>query len=40
MTSFEKINGEVLVEEFLDSINPKMRAKIYSLVEILQEKEN
>lgn len=27
-------------EEFLDSINPKMRAKIFGLLEILQEKGN
>ncbi len=33
-------NGEVPVEEFLDSINPKMRAKLYGLMEILQEKGN
>lgn len=37
---YEKINGEVPVEEFLDSIDPKMRAKIYGLMEILQEKGN
>lgn len=38
LIAYEKINGEVSVEEFLDSINPKMRAKIYGLMEILQEK--
>lgn len=38
LIAYEKINGEVPVEEFLDSINPKMRAKIYGLMEILQEK--
>ena len=37
---YKKINGEVPVEEFLDSIDPKMRAKIYGLMEILQEKGN
>lgn len=37
---YEKTNGEVPVEEFLDSIDPKMRAKIYGLMEILQEKGN
>ena len=31
---------KVPVEEFLDSINPKMRAKLYGLMEILQEKGN
>ena len=37
---YKKINGEVPVEEFLDSIDPKMRAKMYGLMEILQEKGN
>lgn len=37
---YEKTNGEVPVEEFLDSIDAKMRAKIYGLMEILQEKGN
>jgi len=37
---YEKENGEVPVEEFLDSINPKMRAKIYGMLAILQEKGN
>ena len=37
---YEKENGEVPVEEFLDSINPKMRAKLYGLMGILQEKGN
>lgn len=40
LIAYEKINEEVPVEEFLDSINPKMRAKIYGLMEILQEKGN
>ena len=38
--AYEKGNGEVPVEEFLDSVNPKMRAKIYGLMGILQEKGN
>jgi len=29
-----KENGEIPVEEFLDSINPKMRAKIFKLQKI------
>ena len=29
LIAYEKKNGEVPVEEFLDSVNPKMRAKIY-----------
>ena len=36
----EKENGEVPVEEFLDSINPKMRAKLIGMMEILEEKGN
>ena len=35
---YEKENGEVPVEEFLTSVNPKIRAKIFGLLEILQEK--
>jgi len=38
--AYEKENGEVPVEEFLDSVNPKMRAKIFGLLGILQEKGN
>lgn len=38
--AYEKENGEVPVEEFLDSVNPKMRAKIYGMLAILQEKGN
>lgn len=40
LVAYEKINGEVPVEEFLDSIDLKMRAKIYGLMAILQEKGN
>lgn len=40
LIAYEKKNGEVPVEEFLNSANPKMRAKIYGLMEILQEKGN
>ena len=40
LIAYEKENGEVPVEEFLDSVNPKMRAKIYGLMGILQEKGN
>lgn len=39
LIAYEKENGEIPVEEFLDSINPKMRAKIFGLLSILQEKE-
>ena len=40
LIAYEKENGEVPVEEFLDSVNPKMRAKIFGLLGILQEKGN
>ena len=29
LIAYEKENGEIPVEEFLDSVNPKMRAKIF-----------
>lgn len=38
LIAYEKENGEVPVEQFLDSVNPKMRAKIFGLLDILQEK--
>ena len=37
LIAYEKENGEVPVEEFLDSVNPKIRAKIFGLLGILQE---
>lgn len=40
LIAYEKENGEVPVEEFLNSISLKMRAKIYGLMGILQEKGN
>ncbi len=40
LIAYEKENGEVPVEEFLNSVHPKMRAKIYGLMGILQEKGN
>ena len=40
LIAYEKENGEVPVEEFLDSVNPKMRAKIFGLLGILQEKDD
>ena len=40
LIAYEKENGEVPVEEFLNSVNPRMRAKIYGMMEILQEKGN
>ena len=45
MTKFEVIayeteNGDNPVEKFLDKLNPKMRAKIFGMLVILQEKGN
>lgn len=37
---YEKENGEIPVEEFLLSLNPKMRAKLVGIVQILEEKGN
>ena len=44
MTKFEVIayeteNGDNPVEKFLDKLNPKMRAKIFGMLVILQEKQ-
>ncbi len=44
MTKFEVIayeteNGDNPVEKFLDNLNPKMRAKIFGMLVILQEKQ-
>ena len=44
MTKFEVIayeteNGDNPVEKFLDKLNPKMRAKIFGMLAILQEKQ-
>jgi phage-related protein len=37
---YEKENGECPVEEFLNSLDIKMRAKMVGLIELLQEKGN
>ena len=37
---YEKENGDIPVEEFLLSINVKMRAKLVGIMKILQEKGN
>lgn len=34
---FEEDNGKVPVEEFLDGLDKKMRAKLVGLIEVLQE---
>jgi len=40
LIAYENENGKIPVEEFLDSMTPKMRAKIYGMLGILQEKGN
>ena len=37
---YEKENGEIPVLNFIDSLEPKMGAKVLSLIEILEEKGN
>lgn len=37
---YEKENGEIPVEDFLMSLDVKMRAKLSGIIEILQEKGN
>lgn len=37
LIAYEKENGEVPVEDFLNSVNPKMRAKMFGLLGILQD---
>lgn len=37
---YEKENGDIPVEEFLLSLNVKMRAKLVGIMKILQEKGN
>ena len=37
---YEKENGEAPVEDFLNSLDVKMRAKMYGMIGILQEKGN
>jgi phage-related protein len=38
--AYEKENGQVPIEEFLDSLDIKMRAKVYGMIGLLQEKGN
>ena len=38
--AYEKENGEIPVEDFLNGLDVKMRAKIYGLLTVLQEKGN
>ena len=38
--AYEKENGECPVEDFINSLDVKMRAKTYGLLKILQEKGN
>lgn len=37
---YEKVNGECPVEDFISSLDMKMRAKMIGLLEILEEKGN
>ena len=37
---YENIKGECPIEEFLNSLNKKMRAKVIGMIEILEEKGN
>lgn len=38
--AYEKENGEVPVEDFLDSLDVKMKAKMFGMIGLLQEKGN
>ena len=38
--AYEDVNGKIPVQEFLKKLNPKMRAKMYGMLVILQEKGN
>ncbi len=38
--AYEKENGEAPVEDFLNSLDAKMRAKMFGMIVILQEKGN
>ena len=38
--AYEKENGEVPVEDFLDSLDVKMKAKMFGMIRLLQEKGN
>lgn len=40
VVAYEKENGEVPVEDFLNSLNVKMRAKMFGMIGLLQEKGN
>ena len=37
---YEKRNGEAPVEDFLNSLDVKMRAKLFGMIGLLQEKGN
>jgi len=40
VVAYEKENGESPVEEFINGLDVKMRAKVYGLLSILQDKGN
>lgn len=37
---YQEVNGDIPIKNFLNSLDIKMRAKIYGMIEILQEKGN
>lgn len=37
---YQEANGDITVKDFLNSLDIKMRAKIYGMIELLQEKGN
>ena len=38
--AYEDVTGKIPVQDFLNKLNPKMRAKMYGMLVILQEKGN
>ena len=37
---YQEANGDIPIKDFLNSLDIKMRAKIYGMIELLQEKGN
>jgi phage-related protein len=37
---YQGVNGDIPIKDFLNSLDVKMRAKIYGMIELLQEKGN
>ena len=40
VVSYQGVNGDIPIKDFLNSLDVKMRAKIYGTIELLQEKGN